>query len=145
MGQIADSLGVGPEFEYKGKTYNLHPLTYEVQGAFERYLEKQAIDTFYRLSSRLGDDDRKSMLASLHRDITNKYYTFGSGGVRQALEASVHLEHLIYLMIKKNHPEVAPELVTEMFKDAELRERIMVLSNSTSVDPNPPAPATPGA
>jgi len=140
MGAVSAALAEGADFVYEDKTYKVHPCTYEVQAAFERYLEGYAIDTYYKLSRKMSVEDSDKMLAQLHRDISMGFYSFGSKAVREALDSKVHLRHMVFLMLKKNHPEVTVELVREMF-DAQ-GDRLMLSVNLANADPNRQSPET---
>lgn len=134
MGSVANALAAGTQYTYKDVTYTLSPCTYEVQGVFERYLESYAVDSYYRLARRLSAEDQEKGLAALHRDITAGRYTFGGTAVREALDSPVHLRQMIFLMLKKNHPEITQELVREMFEvDG---AKLMLAVNTANADPN---------
>lgn len=135
MGQIANAIGEGADFTFKERSYKVSPCTYEVQGHFERYLESYAIDTYYKLARRLSPEEQDKALAQLHRDITSGRYSFGGQAVREALDSALHLQYMIFLMLKKQNPEVTPELVREMFR--EQREKLMIAVNLANADPNP--------
>lgn len=136
MGQISDALCVGPEFQYKDKVYNIHPLTFEVQGHFERYMERQARESYFKLAPYLPAEEKTLALDGLRRELAERYYTFGNEGIRKALEARPHLQYLCFLMLKKNHPELMEEDVAEMFRDDAVRDQLIFTAASATPDPN---------
>jgi hypothetical protein len=133
MGAVSLALGQGTEFTFKDQTYKISPWTYKIQGQFETYLEKEAIQSAQRMGKLLGPDQAQALLNKVHDDIVKKKYTFGSALVAEALNTIAHQEYLFWLMLRINHPEVTLDLVREMFEaDLEAMYRAM---NEANADP----------
>lgn len=138
MGQIAKALGMGSEIRHNGRTYNVSPWTYKIQGEFERYLEGQAVQAVRRMRPHMNEYEWKEAMTQVQRDITTGVYTFGSEQVAQALQALPHMKHLFYLLLKENHPEVTPELAAEIV-DSDTREAMARMAEANA-DPTSPTP-----
>ncbi len=138
MGQISQSLGVGPEFEYDGKTYRLSPWTYRIQGEFERYLEDFAMRTVRRMKPYTTDPEYRELLASVHRDVASGFYNFGGKAASEAMGTLSHLQYLVLLCLKPGYPEVTPELVQKMF-ETKLEELMQKIGEANN-DPNRTGP-----
>lgn len=138
MAAVATAVGAGAEFTYKEKVYTVSACTYEVQAAFEKYLERYAIDTHYRMARMLSEDDSEKSLSNLQRDLASGAYNFGGDQVRKALDSLLHLRYMVYLVLKKNHPEISIEQVKEMFETN--RDNLMLAVNRANADPNVQTP-----
>lgn len=145
MGQISNVLGLGSELEYKDKKYVLSPWTYLIQGQFERYLEFEAVKALNNMKAFLTEDEYRTELRQLRREITDKEYSFGSDRVAAALANPPHLRQLLFLMLKPNHPEVTLELAAEILVN-ELEhayEAITAANPTTATEPTVTAEASP--
>lgn len=111
MGDVNRALGGGSEIEFEGKVYTLSPWTYEVQAAYERYIEREAVNALKRMKPLLTDEDYQEQLNKIQQDITIGLYTFGSEKVARSLLAKPHLKYLYYLLLRGNHPDVQMDLV----------------------------------
>src|SRR5882762_5268203 len=107
MASLSQSLALGSEYSVGDKTYTLAPCTFEIQGLFETYLERQDLEAYNRLKGRLDRDDREIMLAVIQHKAAMRTWTFGGKAAREALDAKPHLEYMLFLMFSKNHPEIS--------------------------------------
>jgi hypothetical protein len=134
MGQLADALGIGASISYNGKTYQIAPWTFEIQGKYERYLEEQAILAVRRNKHMLPEDEYGSALKGVMQDIAAGEYSFGSDLLARSLKKLPHITYLIYLCLEVNHPDISLKLVQDMVKEKieEFIEKMDLLNN----DPN---------
>ena len=133
MGIVAASLGIGVEFQYKDKTYRLCPWTYELQGIYERYLEREVTDAAKRMCEQLDRDDGRQLLKDVAKDIGQGLYTFGGDEVQRSLESPKHITKLLHIMLQQDDPSIRYDLVREMVTTSlpEIMEKIA----SANVDP----------
>ena len=133
MGIVAASLGIGVEFQYKDKTYRLCPWTYELQGIYERYLEREVTDAAKRMCEQLDRDDGRQLLKDVAKDIGQGLYTFGGDEVQRSLESPKHITKLLHIMLQQDDPTIRYDLVREMVTTSlpEIMEKIA----SANVDP----------
>jgi len=133
MGIVAASLGIGVEFQYKDKTYRLSPWTYELQGVYERYLEREVTDAAKRMCEQLDRDEGRQLLKDVAKDIGQGMYTFGGDEVQRSLESPKHITKLLHIMLQQDDPSIKYELVREMVTTSlpEIMEKIA----SANVDP----------
>ncbi len=142
MGTVAQLTAQPVPFTYKDVEYKLNPWTFEIQGLFERYLEKHIIDSFMRTSHILLAEYIDKTLAAIYRDIGAGVYTFGTETIGKALQAPPHMKYMFWLCLKKNHKEVTLELVYEMAKDSAVWERMVEAMTEANADPNAKAKVT---
>lgn len=135
MAEIAKSLGLGSTFEHEGKSYTCSPWTFKIQGEFERYLEDFAIQKVRLMKPNLTDEEYKSLVASVHKDIASGQYSFGGETVAKAIGTLVHFRVLFFFCLRVNHPEVTMQFVDELLK-GRLEEMMEKISEANS-DPNP--------
>ena len=140
MGSVASSLGLGSQFTYKEKTYTLSPWDFSIQANFERYIEDKAVQAARRMQRHLPEKDYSELLAKVTRDIATGVYSFGGEVISESLKSVENLQHLVFLMLKKNHPEVTPQLVKEIFKE----EMDLVLQKMNEANADPDALPKPG-
>ncbi len=134
MGAVAAALGQGATVELDGVEYTLSPWTFEIQGLFERYLERQAIDTYRRMSGVLTEDEAAKALSTVLQDIAMGVYTFGTQVVSKALEAPIHVTYMIFLMLKKTHSDITREDVRNLAKKH--YKALLQAINQANADPN---------
>lgn len=135
MAEISKSLGLGSVFEHDGKTYNCSPWTFKIQGEFERYLEDFAIQKVRLMKPSLTDEEYKSLVSSVHKDIASGQYSFGGETVSKAIGTLVHFRVLFFLCLRVNHPEVSMAFVDELLKNR--LEEMMEKVSEANLDPNP--------
>ena len=133
MGIVAATLGIGVEFQYKDKTYRLCPWTYELQGIYERYLEREVTDAAKRMCEQLDRDDGRQLLKDVAKDIGQGLYTFGGDEVQRSLESPKHITKLLHIMLQQDDPTIKYDLVRDMVTTSlpEIMEKIA----SANVDP----------
>ena len=139
---IAAAIAEPALYSFEDKEYKVHPWTFEIQGKFERYMEKQAMDAYHRVASSLAPEDAEKALASVLRDIANGSYAFGSDNIGKALANPVHVRYLMFLCLKKNHPEGAvDQALVRRMQDKDYRGIIRAM-NLANTDPNLREPAS---
>jgi hypothetical protein len=135
MGSLASSLATPwPYTTPEGKTLLVSPWKLKICAAFERYLEKYAIDGYYRTADRLSPADGEKVLSGLMRDIAAGKYSFGSDLVGQALESPTHVRYMFFLCVRDNHADVTWEQIEELAR-ANYRPIVRAM-NLANTDPN---------
>ena len=134
MGTVSSALGLGSQLEFRGKTYTLKPWTFKIQGLYEVFLQEESLRTCRKMRPFCTEEEYRELLIATRRDIDTGYYSFGQPAVEKSLSSLPHLNHLIYLMLKDNHPEVTADLVREMLEE-KLTE-VMDKMNEANADPN---------
>jgi hypothetical protein len=136
MGLISKIFGLGYQFEFEGQEYNLPPWTYKIQGLYERYLEKEAVEAAKRMGAHLSPDQARKLLQDVGRDIAAGVYTFGGEEVQLSFACQKHFTQLVYLMLQQEHPTIDRKLVERMV-EAELEE-MMDRVSAANADPTTP-------
>src|SRR5579859_1662260 len=103
MGPIQRALGMGSTIEFRGQEYKISPWTYQIQGEFERFMEKRAWEAVRRAAAHMQPDEAREARAALTADIAAGEYSFGSGTVAKACANLPTLEHLIFLLRSEEH------------------------------------------
>ena len=145
MGQISKALGIGCQFSYGGQIYKLTSWKYRILGEFEVHLQEQAFRTMRRMRSYLTDEEYKDLVARTRRDVDMGVYSFGSPEVSRALDSRTNFEHLFYLCLRENHPEVTPELVAEMADGLGLEFMAERVSEANTDPTSPKSPTNTGS
>jgi len=114
MGATADILGEPSLYTFDGKEYKVSPWTFEIQAAFERYLEKQAYDAYEKSKRYLSQDEAASVLQGIIRDVALGKYTFGTDEVSRALSSPIHVRYMFYLCLRVYDRSVTHELVKKI-------------------------------
>ncbi len=143
MGSTAIGLGLPSEHQYKGKTYKISPINYEMQAIFETWVQKRAWDAIDR--SPVTHEVKREMRTDLVSAIAGGEYDFGSQVMADASASIDGRSQLLYLMMKPNHandPEVTPQFCQQICEE-EL-EQIIMKMNEVTFDPNLTTPAQAG-
>ena len=145
MGQISSALALEETIEHKGVTYKLAPLTLEVQGQWEQWLENRAWEALARRRQNIGDYEYRQLADSLTQAITAGEYSFFSEASKKTL-AGVHgllgpgLRQMLFLRLRLNHPEVSKETIWDMI-EVRAEELIRKMNSQDAEAPNAEAPA----
>lgn len=134
MAEISKSLGLGSIFEYQGKTYTCSPWTFKIQGEFERYLEEHAIQKVKLMKPSLNEEEYRSLVSSVHKDIASGAYSFGGEAVSKSISTMVHFRVLLLLCLRVNHKEITMTIVDDLVK--ERLEEMMAKVSEANSDPN---------
>lgn len=137
MGITSTVLGQPLEFEYNGQPYKMAPLNYEVQGLYERYMEKEATLAAERQASWLPKDKGDRLLTQVNRDIAAGLYTFGGEEIARSLVCTKHFTQLLYLLIQYEMPQVSYNTVKQMV--TENMDLMIQHFNVANADPTKPA------
>lgn len=136
MGVMSTMLGKPIEFEYKGQTYKMAPLTNDVQALYERYLESEVIAAAERMATQLPKGRGEKLLAQVYRDIAAGLYTFGQEEVVRSLDCNKHFIQLIFLCIQAEMPQVTYGVVKQMVE--ENQADMIAKFNVANADPTTP-------
>lgn len=114
---LAAHMGEPVLYTYKESTYRVSPWVVDVITQFQRYLERQLMDSLDRVKNRLSPEDYERALTRILKDTAAGLYTFGNAEVGKALQCEEHVTYLFFLCVKINHPEVSLAMVKQMAKD----------------------------
>jgi hypothetical protein len=136
-------------FAFDGKVYRVTPEpTFEVEAAFQVYLEREAYLAVARHKATLTADDYEAQLKGWRHDLATKVYAWGGEVCFAALRSEPGWRELAYLLLKHaeangGQPEpVGRELVERVAKDpGKARELLGIVWGIR--DPNPPGPGAP--
>jgi len=121
MGLISKTLGQGVEFDFEGKSYKLPPWTYKIQGVYERYLEKEAVEAAKRMASYLAAEQARKLLQDVNRDIAAGVYTFGGEEVRLSFDCPKHVTQLLWIMLQQEDPTI-PYATAQRMVEQDIQE-----------------------
>lgn len=133
-------------FEFEGKVYGVTPEpTFEVEAAFQVWLEREAYLAVYRHKGTMGPDDYEAQLRGWRHDLAAKEYAYGGAVACRALQSEPGWKEMAFLLMKHaeehgGQPEpVTRELIERVAKDpAKARELLAVVWGVK--DPNPKGP-----
>lgn len=137
MGAVAQALAQPVPFEFEGKSYQVSPWTFEIQGLFERYLEREAIAACDRNARYLSPEMHQRVLQGVLQDIGSQQYTWGTERVGKALDSAKNVKYIFWLCLKKFDQSVTQDLVERMSKEHYIdMVRSMNLANGATPVPN---------
>jgi hypothetical protein len=149
VGEVARTLGQNASVEFKGQTYPLSPITFEVQAQFELWLERRALGRLAIHRRHLSEEEYDEYRQATVRDVNSGVYTWGTEACQRALASVPGIKQLAFLCLKKamtaESPEVTPAVVDQMFDDAAFADQLSQAMRDLNASPNPPAPAQPGS
>jgi len=131
MGETARALGRGPELEFEGRTYEVSPLTFELQARFETWMERRAYESVRRHRAGVPDEEYYRLLAAVARDSAAGEYSFGSKASVKAGASLPGIRQLLYLGLSKRHPEVDEDFVDRLL-GAKMEEAVAVLARANA-------------
>ncbi len=115
MAGVADTLGVGPEFVFEGKTYRVAPRTFEHEALFEHRVKAWALDDIRR--AELTPIEYKMMMDGWRHDCASGTYTFGMPVSVAAMFSPRGQKHLVFLALNQYTPSVDMHLVDRLWAD----------------------------
>src|SRR6476469_7884575 len=127
MGDVSKALGKPVPFVFRGKTYQLSPLTYALQAKFEYWLEQRAMETLERRKPDLKPNEFEHQYLGLIGDFAAGLYSFGSENCRKAAKSVPGGEELFCISLSARHCEVTRQLVDEIF-DEKIKEAMAAVN-----------------
>jgi hypothetical protein len=138
---MAEVLGVGPEFVFQGKTYRIHPRTFEHEALFQQKVKQWALEEIQRFERIMSPLQYKLQNDGWRHDCASRLYEFEMPICQMATVSEPGAKYLAYLALAQGDKTVTPQLVDEVWKDSakwnELNEKMTGLNN-----PNRRSPAT---
>lgn len=117
MGQLADMLGLGTEFDYNGKRYTIGQLQIKHRGMFEIRLEKEGWDAIERSRPYSTAGQMRERIALFTRDIASYQLSYGSEAYRKASASMQGVQYLTFLALRENHPEIDEGFVADLIEE----------------------------
>lgn len=130
MSEIAATLGLGAEWEFRGKKYRISTRTFKHEGYFERWCEQQQL-----LAIRRHANDANPLLAltpaeyqyhmdGWRRDCARHHYRYPNIGCLEMLATVEGSKYMAYLQLSAANPQITEEFVEQVFDaPAELDEQ----------------------
>ena len=152
MGEFARALGQSETITFKGKDYRLSPLSLEVFGLWEQYLEERAFAVIDRQKARAiaAGNLNPAVFDKREQDLIERiaagHYSFFSQASADAQQSilSDGWKNMIRIRLQVLQPEVTMALVEEMIED-QADKIIRALRLLDAPDPNSSPPATTAA
>ena len=138
MGMVNKALGSSVEVEFRGRVLKLTPWAYKVQAAYERHLEREAMEAVDRVARLLPPDEARELRKDLVKEIAIGSFSFGAEEVMRSLKSNRNSTKYLGLSIQANHPDFTDELVEELV--AEKAEEVWSLVNAAGSDPTKGTP-----
>lgn len=147
MGETARALGLSSVLEFEGKKYKVGPgVRFEVQAAFEQWLEGRAKAAVNRMRRGMSPEEYQEARNQLVADIAAGTYSYGSPSSVKAISVPLGQKEMLYLILAAEKQdegcEVTRELVDRIFEQA--MDEVLALLQEMNTDPNLTAPAQPG-
>lgn len=105
MAQLADALGLGPEFTYDGAVYRAAPIAPIHRGRFEVWLERQAWEGVQRSKAWVDRDTFAIACRELGVAIGAQELGYASARYREALRSYAGIRYILSLLVKRQAPE----------------------------------------
>jgi hypothetical protein len=148
MGETARCIAQPATIDFEGKKYKLSPITIEVEGAFEQWLEDRAHDALRRQLARrrITEQDYREDRKALVAEIAACIYSYGSSVSAKALASVPGQKQMLFLALKAAAQDegcdVDMALVDRIYD--KMFDEVMALMEQLNADPNPQAPAPGG-
>ncbi len=110
-------LGIPVPFEYNGKTYQIGPWSFLIEGMFAAWVERRAVLRLDASRGSIGEDEYRIQRRELRQDIDKGMYEWGSDIVASAWQNPEGSRHIVYLTLHAIDPSVTPHFVQEMSRN----------------------------
>lgn len=149
MGEVAKSLGLSTSLIWKGQSYPVSSITFEIQAQFELWLERRALGRLAIHRRHLSDEEYAEYSQATISDVNSGVYTWGTEACQRALASVPGIKHLAFLCLKKamtaDSPAIDPGVVDAMFEDEEFATQLSQAMRELNTSPNRATPAQPGS
>lgn len=146
MGAISSSLGLPSTFVAPGgRSLQVSPWTYEIQGMFERHLESRAAEALRRLRPLMTAEDYDKAIAGVTRDAAIGVYSFGTEECSKALQTPDNVAYVFWLCVNFHHRDVSREEVHMWARDIDTYQAMVRAMNEANAAPNSTRPTTTSA
>ena len=112
-------LGTPVAFEYDGKSFQIPPWEFEVEGLFAAWVEARAERRLKAKRKLYGEDEYRAQMRELRQDIDRGLYEWGSPIVVGAWSAPSGSKHLVWLTLNRLDSTVTPAWVERLAADRE--------------------------
>ncbi len=100
MGQLADTLGIGPIFTRNGQEYQVTPIKPYHRGMFEAKLEQWGWEAIERSKAYVSDAVLRVNVSVLQQDIVAQRYSQSSQNYDDASRSRAGVRYLLTLMLR---------------------------------------------
>lgn len=118
--EISKALGKGATISFRGKDYELAPLTFGMQAKFEHFLKQRAINFVKEMRDNYSDEEYRAQLSDIRDKGAAGMYSFGGQVCQDAFKSLPGLKEILRLSLQKNYPAE----VTHEFIDALVEEKL---------------------
>lgn len=143
MSEIAAALGLPVTFDFDGEEYKIAPRDFEIEGAFEVWLEEQSLKAIQRHEKSLGPVHAALQLDSWRQECAAGAYHWDGVACWQAKQSIPGRKQLAALQISKGGSmplSDARNVVEQVFADDVARGRLEKAMEKANADPNRPRP-----
>ena len=138
---MAAALGIGAQFEFKGRIYTIAPRDFEIEGLFSIWLEQQALELIQRHYRNLSPSEYELQLAGWRRDGVSQLYDLSSPeGWRASVSLPGRKQMALLQLQKGSGPKVTMDLIEQIFDDPDAIRRFEACREIADRDPNRPRP-----
>ncbi len=100
-----------------GREWKVSSIEKRVKAQFEQWVRLGARRAIQEADEEVGTEEAAAMRSTYQADWGAGFYTWTGRHCRRALADIPGIRHLMYLLIKRCHPEVTEELVSQMSDD----------------------------
>lgn len=143
MSEIANTIGLPYEFDYKGRVVKVAPRCFEVEGYFSVWAESLGLKVLQRHQESLSVAEYDLLMNGWRRDCQQGAYDFGEVACWRVALGEAGRKKLAALQINKAGGITLPqaeEFVEEVWADKEGRRRLEEVVERANADPNRPRP-----
>lgn len=147
MSESAKAVGAPGEIKFRGKTKKLGPVTIEMLGMFDAWVERLAFEAVERSRGFIPDVQYRERLEAVIRLVAMGALQFGSVACMEAARSLAGQKYQVLLQLKAGNPsdpEIDEKYVEDLFQESQ--EKLLAeMQRMTVEDPTKPAPAMPAA
>jgi hypothetical protein len=121
MSRLRELLNVPKTFEFNGKKYSLAEANIEQRGEFAAWVENNAVEYIYRM--QLNDSEGRfqdfvdKALDKHVKSVAAGEFEWGGDTVLKATQTFAGQSYLLYILLKKDNPEVTEEIANVMLEN----------------------------
>jgi len=142
MSEASKAVAAPGELTFHGKKYKLAPMTIEMIGMFDAWIEQRAYEAVERGRSLIPDDVYRDRLDSVTRLISSGRLGYGSVACLEAAKSLPGLKYCMLMQLQAGNPgchEIDEKFVDEVFKDYQ-EQALIAMRKVNIADPTIAAP-----
>lgn len=147
MAPSSAALGIPVPWEFRGRTYEVHPRDLEMECRFTVWLESRALDAIRRHSPQPGQAEGTGILTygeylqqmeGWRQECAAGVYDYGRAVALLALSDPLGpaYKHLAWLSLSRGDERITPDLVEQAWKEPAARDQLLLAMARANTDPN---------